>query len=290
MSRRKLDVVVALAEMYHRELTEASIRLYVAGLSGLTDEQVEQAAGLAATKSKFMAAPVELIELARNQGVSYESQALLAYEELDRALSANRPDQMGTATAAVVRSIGGFDLLRQTPLSELNTWKRKEFIAAYLSLTKEDPDRLAALAGPGSGIAIGFKAMPTREDIEKIEDQNRQKLASLPSLPRDIDAQEGRIAEADRIQAEREAAESRFIELEKRHGDVIDALDKQGLIEMVQAAEPGNPEFHVKRFMRSGLTPTLRLVLLEHLDGNDGTIGGSVRKMDCLERICLPDG
>ncbi len=71
--------------------------------------------------------------------------------------------------------------------------------------------------------------------------------------------------EAARIQAELAADEKRVAGLEDRYGDAIDMLDQQGLVELIEAAEPDNPEFHVKRLMRSGVTATLRLVLLEHL-------------------------
>ena len=53
MSRRKLDVVVALAQMYRREMTKPSIQLYIAAISGLSDVETEQAAAVAAQKLKF---------------------------------------------------------------------------------------------------------------------------------------------------------------------------------------------------------------------------------------------
>jgi len=71
---------------------------------------------------------------------------------------------------------------------------------------------------------------------------------------------------AEQLQAEWEASEKQFQALEARHGDVLDMLDKQGVIELIRSADPESAQFHLQRLARSGLGPTLRLLLLEHLE------------------------
>lgn len=181
MSNRKKRAVVGLAELYRRALSEGAVDFYAAALVELTDEQVEQAAHLAARRFKFMPTPAELIECCKSHGVSYEAQALLAWENLEAALDANTPSVMSGPVAAICRSLGGFQHLRELPLTQFATWKRKEFLEAYTALAKDSPERLAALAGPGSAIgaaALG-KPIPTREQTAQLELENRQKLLDL---------------------------------------------------------------------------------------------------------------
>jgi hypothetical protein len=183
MSKTKIDIVTALAEAFGRNLSEPAAKLYIAALSGITDAEAKEACTIAVQRCKFFPAAAELIEFVRTGGVSYEAQAVIAFEQLDDALSANKPSTMSPLVAAVTRQLGGFALLHAMPLSELNTWKRKEFIAAYSAILRENPERLAALASPGSDIAralMDSKRIPNREETAAIEDKNRKLLQQLP--------------------------------------------------------------------------------------------------------------
>ncbi|MCA9233371.1 MAG: hypothetical protein KDA57_22190 [Planctomycetales bacterium] len=73
-------------------------------------------------------------------------------------------------------------------------------------------------------------------------------------------------AERERIEAEQAASEQRYQQLEARHGDVLDALDQQGIIELIKQAQPDGPEFLIRRYRQQGLTATLRLTLLDALE------------------------
>lgn len=175
--------VAMLCEAYGRTPTKATYMAYEAGLSGLDRQQIKSACLASLQQSrKFMPTPGELRELATTGGVTYESQAILAFEKLESALNENKPSLMPPLVSAVVRQLGGFDVLAAMPLSEFNTWKRKEFIAAFVSLAKENPERLAVLAGPTSEIGKAlFEPMriPNREETRAIEDKNRQAILSL---------------------------------------------------------------------------------------------------------------
>ena len=179
------ECVAILCEAFGRKPTKNTYKAYELGLEDLTDDQCRSATHLALKQAaKFMPTPAELIELARTNGVSYEAQAALSFEELENALSNNRPSLMSPVVAAVARQIGGFQRLYDMPLDEFGTWKRKDFIQTYIAITKENPERLAAIAGPRSDIAKALtstlKKIPTREEDEKAEIENRKKLQQLP--------------------------------------------------------------------------------------------------------------
>lgn len=183
MTESKINILTALAEVFGRKLEKAGARLYVAALSDLSDEQASQAAAIATRRCKFFPSPCELIELARTGGTSYEAQALVAFQQLENALDANNPRLMTSLVAAIARQLGDFEELRVMPLDEFRTWKRKAFLSAYVSLVKENPQRLASLEGPSSSFAMAvveeLATIPTRQQVEHTEACNRRLLVSL---------------------------------------------------------------------------------------------------------------
>ena len=172
--------VQMLAACCRSETDEMILEVYAMALSDLSDDQLKLAVATLARTTKFMPSPAEIIEAATTSGISYEAQAALAFEELDQALGANTPSMMSPAVAAVARQIGGFQRLREIPLDDFNTWKRKDFISIYVTLAKENPGRLAAIAGPRSELSVAFasclKRIPSKEDIALEEDENRKKI------------------------------------------------------------------------------------------------------------------
>jgi hypothetical protein len=181
MSRKKADLIIALAEAFGRPLTEPAVVLYVAALAEITDEEAKQAAGYSLRKCDYFPTAAQLIEIARTDGLGYEARALLAFEELDRALNVNRPSEMSPLVRAIANQIGGFAALRELSLEQFYTWKRKEFLLAFVALSREQPDRLAYLAGARSeiGVALSLRRLPGREEQARIETSNRQKLTQL---------------------------------------------------------------------------------------------------------------
>jgi hypothetical protein len=181
MSKAKIDIVTAMAEAYGRCLSEPAAKLYVMALNGISDAEASRAAAIAIQRSKFFPAASELLELARTGGVSYEAQAELAFEELNAALYANKPSLMSPLVTAVVNQLGGFTTLRDLPLDEFNRWKRREFTTVYATLLRENPERVAALAGPRSelGTALGERLRLKKPDTAAIEDKNRKLMENL---------------------------------------------------------------------------------------------------------------
>jgi len=144
--------------------------------------------------SPFMPRPGQLRKLALDNGVSPEAEAIIEWHELDAALGRYFPkavngrwvstdgSDMGLSPmcVAVAKSIGGFMRLKDMPLSELDTWKRKEFIAAYVALRK-NPDRLIALAGPKSEIGSALLAKMD-EKLQVVMDDDARQLESQRQL------------------------------------------------------------------------------------------------------------
>lgn len=185
MSKTKIDIVTALAETFGRTLSVPAAKLYVQALGGISDDDARRAVSIAVQRCKFFPSASELIEYAKTDCVGYEAKALLAFEELELALGSNKPSAMSPVTAAICNQLGGFALLRDMPIDQFNTWKRKDFISAHVTLSKENPERLLAIAGPRSDIAQAFGAslnrLPSREETQAIEDKNRKLLQNLPS-------------------------------------------------------------------------------------------------------------
>lgn len=185
--------VAILAATFQVDADEMLLESYKIGLRELTPEQIEQATAIALRHNKFMPKPVELIELARTQGVGYQSQALLAFEQLEHALNENKPSLMPPLVAAVAKQLGTFSELREMPVEAFRTWKRKDFLAAYESLSRESPERLAAITGPTSSIVKALhdqmKKLPSREEVAAIEAENRQKLISLAAPAQGLESE-----------------------------------------------------------------------------------------------------
>ncbi len=116
--------------------------------------------------------------------------------------------------------------------------------------------RLLALR-PGQDVATLWP-----EPAKEARDQQRREQRQAD----DAEYLRKREDQAKQVQADRQAADARVATLESRHGDVIDMLDRQGLIDLIRQAEPANPEFHLRRFGKTGLTQSLRVLLLEYLE------------------------
>jgi hypothetical protein len=183
MSRTKIDIVTALAETFGRKLSEPALKLYVAALCDLSDSEASRAAATATQRSKFFPTPSELIELSRTGGVSYEAQAVVAFQELEAALNASKPSVLSPLAQVVVRQLGGFQSLLTQPLERFYTWTRKDFCQIYATMARENPNQLCRLGSAGAEIAgallDGRLKLIGREDTKAIEDGNRLKIAQL---------------------------------------------------------------------------------------------------------------
>ena len=133
VERAVVVAVGAMAEVFGRQATEATVRAYQMGLEGLTVEQVGQAAKRALQSSRFMPSPAELREFAGESPVS--DRAVIAWDALQRARG-----RFGywhsvcfddPAINAAVRSLGGWERLPERFEQESEPFLRKEFERAY---------------------------------------------------------------------------------------------------------------------------------------------------------------
>lgn len=128
--------VTMLAEAYSRTATVVTFRAYIAGLEGLTVEQIEAGVNRALKTCKFMPTPVEIRELAGE--LKGQDRAVKAWGALELAVvlqgayrSVDFDDPVINAT---VRNLGGWERVCTTDAKEFDVFLRPKFLAAYASL------------------------------------------------------------------------------------------------------------------------------------------------------------
>lgn len=136
--KRKVLIIAALAELFDKQISQTGLILYVHALRDIPDEAIEQAAARAAETCKFMPRPVEIRELAGESRT--EDRALLAWQVFEAAVesvgvyrSPNFDDPLINAT---VRSLGGWQLICEQPVTEFDKWTRQNFIKTYTAFAR----------------------------------------------------------------------------------------------------------------------------------------------------------
>lgn len=128
--------ITMLAEAYGRTVTKVTFLAYIAGLDGLTVEQIEQGVNRALKTCKFMPAPAELRELAGE--LKGQDRAVKAWMALERAIvqqgAYRTVDFDDRVVNATVRSLGGWERICATDPKEFDTFLRQKFIASYAAL------------------------------------------------------------------------------------------------------------------------------------------------------------
>ena len=139
-TQTKTQAILALAEMFRRELSKAAVKMYVAALDDLTAEQVTKAATKAAIQCEFMPPPAKLRELAGIVG--HADRAMLAFAAFERAVEGvggyKSPDFDDPIINATVRHLGGWVRCCEMPCSEFDKFLRPQFIKTYESLSRSE--------------------------------------------------------------------------------------------------------------------------------------------------------
>jgi hypothetical protein len=137
---RKTAAVLALAELFNRQLSEAALRLYVAALGDIAQEAIEAAVVAAGSSCKFMPSPAELRELAGCGGIRPEDRAALAWEAFSRAVvelgTYKSPDFDDPIINATCRMLGGWERCCGLPVEEFDKWLRHDFLKTYAGLMR----------------------------------------------------------------------------------------------------------------------------------------------------------
>jgi hypothetical protein len=123
--------LLALAELFDKELSQAVIGFYVSALEEFSDSEIDSALKTAALKCKFFPKPAELIELVNGP---QEEQSLLAWEQLTAAVQLHGAyDSVmfaDTKITRVVEALGGWITVCNWPVAELH-FRRSEFNKLY---------------------------------------------------------------------------------------------------------------------------------------------------------------
>lgn len=128
--------VALLAEAYGRLATEVTFRAYIAGLEGLTVEQIETGVNRALKTCKFMPTPAELRELSGELRANDRAvKAWIVFEKAVTRIGSYKTVSFDDVVInAVVRSLGGWVHCCAMPTREFDTFLRKKFTDAYESL------------------------------------------------------------------------------------------------------------------------------------------------------------
>lgn len=112
-----IQSIAALGELFGKELSEASLKLYWKSLQGFSDEQVQAALEKAVTSFRFMPKPVELIELMEEDS---SQQAVGEWAKVMRHIKGGKPGHLiPLEVMSVLDRIGGWDYLKTLTYKEL---------------------------------------------------------------------------------------------------------------------------------------------------------------------------
>jgi len=115
--KKFITSIGALGELFGKEISAPTLKLYWGALQGFSDEQVQAAINLAVTSFKFMPKPMELIELMQE---SSEEQATGEWAKVMRHIRKGKPSSTIPAEVIeVLDRIGGWDYLRTLTYREL---------------------------------------------------------------------------------------------------------------------------------------------------------------------------
>lgn len=148
------DMMMAVGEVYGREITKPLLQMYFAALYqyGIEQVQVAMMAHMQNPDSgQFFPKPADLIRqmsgTSKQQEAAIEDKASMAWACIERDI--RRIGSYGTLkmddkqALAAVKAIGGWQSLCQTETSKME-WKRKEFIRMYETFERTPLDALPA--------------------------------------------------------------------------------------------------------------------------------------------------
>lgn len=165
------------------------------------------------------------------------------------------------------------------------TWESVEEELAGIGMSKrasaiEGAKRRDLAPEQAQALIDHFKSMPGAYAPGALFGMLTGELAEWPPPKESYLRDQAKRAESSKRQAEstrrdensrRLAEESaRYEELEAKYGNELEALDGDGVIELLRDANPSNPEFMIRRYRRNGLKGDVRSQLIYHLAGRNG--------------------
>jgi hypothetical protein len=170
--------VALLAEAFGRQATDVTFRAYIAGLEGLSVEQIEIGVNRALRTCKFMPTPAELREMSGElKGGDRAVKAWIVFEKAVTRIGSYKTVSFDDVVInAVVRSLGGWVHCCTMPTKEFDTFLRKKFTDAYEALYR---------AGVGEEEAAPLQGTFDRENCRLGYDPQRvlEVRTGLPPSP-----------------------------------------------------------------------------------------------------------
>lgn len=190
-------MLLGLAEIFDKQLSEGQINLYYLALEDMDIEDVMQAGNILARSVKFFPKPVEFRE---SMAINTDDLAAIAYGRFFKALI--RTDHHKTLIFddpiihAVVENLGGWneELYNKWATIETEVWLRKDFERLYQTYAKSGvpsntPERLIGAYelhnegrwdwATGQPVLVGSKESPVLQ--KALADYNEKKKALTES-------------------------------------------------------------------------------------------------------------
>lgn len=127
-------IMTASSEVFGKQITKPLLSVYFESLSNFTIEQVKSAFSKHLLAGKFFPKPADIAELLKENELSIEDRALLAWSEVENAIkrtgSWGSPVFTDPITPAAVGQLGSWSDLCMTTIDNL-AWKQKEFLRAF---------------------------------------------------------------------------------------------------------------------------------------------------------------
>ena len=136
MSSEKIaQIITVMHEYFRQDLSPMVLKVYLKGLSGYPEARLEEAIENAMMNSKFCPKIAEIKEYLEPQQNDLRAKAEAEFEKVRlHVVRSSEPEGLrdDPITAYLIKGAFSKDRLGQGTEEELNTWRKKEFIADYL--------------------------------------------------------------------------------------------------------------------------------------------------------------
>jgi len=191
-----LQILTGLSDLYGSELSRVSISLYWESLKKYKIDMISIAASAHVKHSKWMPKPSEFIDVVRQNEISPEERATLAWGAVSRAAksigSYSCVDFDDPLINATVRNMGGWPRICTQPAEHFESFIRRQFIADYVVLCKANlsPESLLPLRGTFDKdnprkIETGLPPGPGHKLLAEVKEKQRELAASYNGNPTD---------------------------------------------------------------------------------------------------------
>lgn len=140
----KLATLFVLADRFSKKMSEVFVETYLEDIEEITAEEFEAAAKACRKTCEFMPMAPQILRAAGKSPSSIESKAQCALNNLEDALSKNKPSVAWPVTRHVADTLGGHQYLWGLTLDKFE-FKRAQFIKAYIALAECEPEKLKQL-------------------------------------------------------------------------------------------------------------------------------------------------